>query len=62
MSIIKDKMENDKKLTKSFSNMQKVKNVIKKRICIWNCCFCPELRIIDCCNSCEIDIQPHFGL
>jgi hypothetical protein len=62
MDVNINKIENDKKLSKSFSNMQKVRNVIKNRVCIWNCCFCPKLQFIDCCNSCEIDIQTQVGL
>jgi hypothetical protein len=44
------------------SNIQKVKNVIKKHFFIWNCCFCPQLHVIDCCTSCEVDVQSHIGL
>jgi anaerobic ribonucleoside-triphosphate reductase len=62
MDIINNESENDKKLKKSTSNIQKVKNVIKKRICIWNCCFCPGLQSIDCCNSCDFDLQSHLGI
>lgn len=47
---------NHEELRKTFSNFQKAKKVVKDRLIVWNCCFCPHLQAIDCCNSCEVDI------
>ena len=44
-------------ISKTTSNFQKAKKVIKKYLCICLCCFCPKLQLIDCCSSCEIEIQ-----
>lgn len=72
MSIIKHsiKMEsssisenNDhKELRKTVSNFQKAKKIVKEKLLVWNCCFCPHLQSIECCNSCEVDIQSHVGI
>jgi len=54
--------ENKIKIEKTFSNLQKVKKVIKDRLFIWNCCFCPHLQSVECCKSCEIDVQSRIGV
>jgi hypothetical protein len=41
-------------LRKTMSNLSKT---VKDKLVVWNCCFCPGLRNIDCCNSCEVDIH-----
>jgi hypothetical protein len=53
---------NHENLKKTFSNIQKAKKIVKDRLIVWNCCFCPHLQSIDCCNSCEVDIQSHIGV
>jgi hypothetical protein len=50
------------KLNKTLSNFQKAGYIIKERLIVWNCCFCPRLQAIDCCNSCDVDIQSHIGI
>jgi hypothetical protein len=65
MDTSKTKPENGKninKIEKTFSNIQKAKKVIKDRLFIWNCCFCPHLQSVECCKSCEIDVQSQIGL
>lgn len=44
-------------LKETFSNLSKT---VKDRLIVWNCCFCPGLKTIDCCNSCEVDT--HLGV
>lgn len=50
------------KVERTTSNYQRVKNVIKEKFFVWNCCFFPQLQFIECCNSCEVDVQSHLGL
>ena len=50
------------KLRKTLSNLQKAKKVVKDQFLVWNCCFCPHLQSIECCNSCEVDVQSHIGI
>jgi hypothetical protein len=54
--------ENKNNIEKTFSNFQKAMKVIKDRLCIWNCCFCPQLQTIVCCESCDIDVHSQVGL
>lgn len=54
--------ENKNKIAKTFSNIQKAKKVIKDRLFIWNCCFCPHLQSVECCRSCDIEVQSHIGV
>jgi hypothetical protein len=51
--------ENHVKLSKTFSNLHKA---VKDKLIVWNCCFFPHLQTIDCCNSCEVDVQSNLGL
>jgi len=54
--------KNKIKIEKTFSNIQKAKKVIKDRLFIWNCCFCPHLQSVECCRSCDVDVQSHIGI
>lgn len=49
---------NHSQLRKTMSNLSKN---VKDRLIVWNCCFCPGLKNIECCNSCEVDIQSQLG-
>jgi hypothetical protein len=53
---------NHEKLNKTLSNLQKATEIVKERLIVWNCCFCPRLQAIDCCNSCDVDIHSHIGI
>lgn len=52
-----DHVNDHPQISKTTSNFQKAKKVIKKYLCICLCCFCPKLQLIDCCGSCEIEIH-----
>lgn len=57
ISAENDHVNVHRQISKTVSNFQKAKKVIKKYLCICLCCFCPKLQVIDCCGSCEIEIQ-----